>query len=107
MGTIASICVPHALTQGSNAYTTVEINMFPKISKLRLQLSLITSSNYHKKYYSLQHCNPAQIVNDLTIGWQILNPLSHPNATLASQARQARASVENLNYMTLAPQALF
>ena len=26
--------------------------------------------------------------NDLTIGWQKLNPLSHPNATLAPQARQ-------------------
>ena len=40
--------------------------------------------------------------NDLTIGWQNLNP---PNATLAPQARQARASGENLNYVTLAPQA--
>ena len=30
--------------------------------------------------------------NDLTIGWQNLNPLSHTNATLAPQARQARAS---------------
>ena len=28
-----------------------------------------------------------------------LNPLSHPNATLAPQARQARASGENLNYL--------
>ena len=28
--------------------------------------------------------------NDLTIGWQKLNLLSHPNATLAPQARQAR-----------------
>ena len=36
--------------------------------------------------------------NDLTIGWQKLNPLSHPNATLAPQAR---ASGENLNYVTL------
>ena len=43
--------------------------------------------------------------NDLTIGWQNLNPLCHPNATLASQARQARASGENLNYVTLVPQA--
>ena len=34
---------------------------------------------------------------------QNLNPLSHPNATLVPQARQARASGENLNYMTLAP----
>ena len=34
-----------------------------------------------------------------------LNLLSHPNATLAPQARQARASSENLNYMTLAPKA--
>ena len=43
--------------------------------------------------------------NDLTIGWQKLNPLSHQNTTLAPQARQARASGENLNYVTLAPQA--
>ena len=35
--------------------------------------------------------------NDLTIGWQKLNPLSHQNATLAPQAR---ASGENLNYDT-------
>ena len=39
------------------------------------------------------------------MGWQNLNPLSHPYATLAPQARQARASGENLNYVTLAPQA--
>ena len=38
--------------------------------------------------------------DDLTIGWQNLNPLSHPNATLVPQARQARASGENLNYKT-------
>ena len=38
-------------------------------------------------------------------GWQNLNPLSHPDATLAPQTRQARASSENLNNMTLAPQA--
>ena len=43
--------------------------------------------------------------NDLTIGWQKLNPLYHPNATLAPQERQARASGENLNYVTLVPQA--
>ena len=40
--------------------------------------------------------------NDLTIGWQNLNKLSYPNATLAPQAR---ASGENLNYVRLAPQA--
>ena len=33
-------------------------------------------------------------LNDLTIGWQNLNPLSHPNTTL----------FENLNYATLASQ---
>ena len=44
-------------------------------------------------------------INDHTIGWQNLNLLSHPNATLAPQQRQARASGENLNYMTLALQA--
>ena len=42
------------------------------------------------------------MLNDLTIGCQKLNPLSHPNATLAPQAR---TSGENLNYVTLAPQA--
>ena len=42
--------------------------------------------------------------NDLTIGWQNLNPLSHSNATLVPQARQARVSGENLNYVTLTPQ---
>ena len=40
----------------------------------------------------------------LTIGWQNLNLLSHPNATIVQQARQARASGENFNYVTLAPQ---
>ena len=44
-------------------------------------------------------------INDLTIGWPNSNPLSHSNATLAPQARQARASGENLNYVTLVPQA--
>ena len=46
-----------------------------------------------------------RISNDLTIGWQNLNLLSHPNTTLAPQARQARPSGKNLNYVTLAPQA--
>ena len=41
------------------------------------------------------------LCNDLTIGWQNLNPLSQPNATLAQQARQTRPSGENLNYVTL------
>ena len=35
-------------------------------------------------------------------GYQKINPLSHPNATLAPQAR---VSGENLYYVTLAPQA--
>ena len=43
-------------------------------------------------------------LNDLTIGWQNINLLGHPNATLAPKARQARSSGENLNYVTLAPQ---
>ena len=41
-------------------------------------------------------------INDHTIGWQNLSPLSHPNATLAPQARHARASGKNLKYVTLA-----
>ena len=52
--------------------------------------------NLYEKYTPL---------NDHTIGWQNLNPLSHPNSTLAPQARQAWVSGENFNYMTLAPQA--
>ena len=44
-------------------------------------------------------------VNDLSIEWQNLNLLSQPHATLVPQARQAKASGENLNYVTLAPQA--
>ena len=45
----------------------------------------------------IQLNKPAKLAptNDLTIGWQNLNQLSHPNATLAPPAR---ASGENLNY---------
>ena len=49
--------------------------------------------------------DPPHSPNDLTTGWQNLYLLSHSNATLVPQARQARASGENLNYVTLAPQA--
>ena len=42
--------------------------------------------------------------NDHTIGWQKINLLSHPNATLVLQARQASTSGKNFNYVTLAPQ---
>ena len=45
---------------------------------------------------------PWLTLNDLTIGWQNFNRLS---ATLVLQARQARASGENLNYTTFAPEA--
>ena len=41
-------------------------------------------------------------VNDISI--ENLNLLSQPHATLVPQARQAKASGENLNYVTLAPQ---
>ena len=40
--------------------------------------------------------------NDLTMGCQNLNPLSHPNATLAPQAW---VSGENLNYVILTTKA--
>ena len=43
-----------------------------------------------------------RVTNDYSIGWQNLYLLSQPNAVLAPQAR---ASVENFNYVTLAPQA--
>ena len=42
-----------------------------------------------------------RVTNDYSIGWQNLYLLSQPNAVLAPQAR---ASVENFNYVTLAPQ---
>ena len=38
-------------------------------------------------------------INDLTIGWQNLNLLSHPKSVLAPQARQARTCGEILNYL--------
>ena len=41
--------------------------------------------------------------NDLPIGWQNLNLLSHP--IMATLVSQARASGENLNYVILVPQA--
>ena len=49
----------------------------------------------------IQLNKPAKLAptNDLTIEWQNLNPLSHPNATLAPQTRQARASDEILSYL--------
>ena len=43
--------------------------------------------------------------NDLTIGLQNVNLLSHPNTILAPKARQARDSSENSNYETQAPKA--
>ena len=49
-------------------------------------------------------CGAAQ-VNDHTTEGLNLNLLSHPNATLEPQARQVRASDENLNYVILVPQA--
>ena len=48
--------------------------------------------------------HPSHQSNDHTVGWRNLNLLSHPNAKLVLQARQASASGENLNYVTLAPQ---
>ena len=39
------------------------------------------------------------MILDLTIGWQNLNLLSQPNATLAPQIRQARPSGEISNYL--------
>ena len=45
----------------------------------------------------IQLNKPAKLepTNDLTVGWKNLNQLSHPNATLAPQARP---SGEILNY---------
>ena len=66
-----------------------------------------TISKLSKTSYSfkVKHNESRSTINDLTIGWQKLNPLSHPNATLAPQARKASVSGKNLNYVTLAQQA--
>ena len=50
-------------------------------------------------FQSVSTNNLSSSGNDLTIGWKNLNLLSHPNATLAPQARQARPSGEILNYL--------
>ena len=43
-----------------------------------------------------QNCLAPSYTNDHSIEWQNLNPLTHPNATLAPQARQARSSLNFL-----------
>ena len=64
----------------------------------------LNSCHLIQAYLLIQH-TCSTFLNDHTIGWQKINPLSHPDATLAPQARQAKASGENLNYMTQVPQA--
>ena len=46
---------------------------------------------------------PEHSNDHIYVVWQKFNLLCLPHATLAPQARQASASGENLNYMTLAP----
>ena len=65
-----------------------------------LKIFCLTWNELH--WYCFLWC--CDTINDLAIGWQNLNLLSHLNTTLAPQARQARASGEILNYVTLAPQ---
>ena len=60
---------------------------------------------FYSKYRCTNSIHCSVVPNDLTMGWQNLYLLSHPNATLAPQARQAWASGENLNYETLVQQA--
>ena len=79
--------------------------------KMRQNIKIGAGMTSHSDSESIKHRNSqsqtmtlSTQTNDLTIGWQNLNLLSQPNATLAPQPRQARASGENLNYMTLAPQ---
>ena len=53
----------------------------------------------------LRHrCNWCSRGNEITIWKQNWNPLSHPNGTLAPQARLVKVSGKNLNYMTISPQ---
>ena len=53
----------------------------------------------------MKHGEKVMIIFLILVGWQNLNLLSQPNATLAPKVMQARASGENMNYVTLAPQA--
>ena len=85
-------------------------NLLSEVSRLMLLRCHIVSHQLicHNTVHLYQHYlsnTQSSNTNDLTIGWQNLNPLSHPNATLAPQARQVRTSGENLNYVTLVPQA--
>ena len=59
---------------------------------LLLVKSKVMSSTQHFPAWRLQS-------NDLTIGWQNSNLLSHPDATLAPKSRQARTSGEILNFL--------
>ena len=62
--------------------------------------------DFHIKHQTIRLQKLCTVLMELCqwsyIGWQNWNLLSHPNAT---QVRQARARGENLNYVTLAPQA--
>ena len=69
----------------SHLYTTIGLNFTS--AALSMMMMMVTEHSdicqSQWSYYRIQN----------------LNPLSHPNATLVPQSRQARASGENLNYL--------
>ena len=83
----------------------VSLTELPSLLQLSSSIALISPHHHHH----LSVCTATPSLNILYssqwsyTGWQNLNLLSHPNAILASQARQAKASGEKLNYVTLAP----
>ena len=74
-------------------YQTFKLRIDHQIVKAATKLSEKEETNWETQ----------DVRDDFTIGWQNLNLHSHTDATLAPQARQARASNENLNCTTLAP----
>ena len=81
---------------GLSGLLILQIAFYKAILYYDLMLLLRNFLNGHFKFYKV------------TTQWSYyrmarINLQSHPIATLAPQARQARASGENLNYVTLAP----
>ena len=75
----------------------MEVEQFPWQSSSRPCISSL-AKEMTRRFPSSSKSTTSTVINDHTVGWENLNLLSHPNAILAPQARQARASGKNLNY---------
>ena len=89
------------LLQSTNWYN---LDQLTKLISIHISQIIQINTEWNNNYSSAAYWTAFLMLtrlNDLTIGWQNINPLSHPSATVVPQIRQARASGENLNYMTL------